>query len=268
MYPSDIKALGSLAWANGSSESNFIGGRCDVKETRAYPNGRLIQQRCFDNNPATFHLALGNMIGKQKLAFAMDKTFDYEVWNQPVKSYEFTYFNPKDPSKRSKNWKDVAVDYDEDFKKGDRFQNPRTRGIRSIYGYGDTEIKKIVGVIAVVTYLGEVDPVPSAGAQEDDEVRTNWVYDLELQEKNGKLIPMGGEWHQNSHPDFLWVPKKRSFAAGSSDYVDVDYTGHSKPSARLTSLAQDSSGDGSPLCRVVKELFRQSSGKDDYLCPE
>ena len=102
-YPDDIKALATLAWSRGNFRANQISGRCDTKNPKTYPNGRLSEQECFDTNPATFHLALGNLIGRQGFAFIMDAAYDYEVWNQPILSYEFEYFNPLDPKQRARN---------------------------------------------------------------------------------------------------------------------------------------------------------------------
>jgi len=39
---------------------------------------------CWDTNPATFHTALVEKLGKEKLGFVMDRTQAGQVWNQPV----------------------------------------------------------------------------------------------------------------------------------------------------------------------------------------
>lgn len=261
-YPNDIKALLTLGWSNGDFKTNFIGGRCNAKKPQIYPNGRLKQQECFDNNPATFHLVLGNMLGNGKVPFAYDKTFDYEVWNQPVTSYEITYFNPLQPAKRSKKWKEVAVDYDDAFKAKDRFQNPNTRGENG----RDANVRKIVGVIATVIYVSEYSPIHSPNPQNDELVRESYTYDLELSEENGKLIPTGGEWHSNLHPDFLWAAQKGSFASSKSDKIELDYDGKSEPSDLVTKTARKASNEANPLCQVIKVLVKESSGMD-YPCP-
>ena len=43
--------------------------------------------------------------------------------------------------------------------------------------------------------------------------RARYLYTLEL-DSTGKII--GGEWHQNAHPDFLWLapPGTRAVATG------------------------------------------------------
>lgn len=264
MYPSDVRALASLAWANGSSDTNFVGGRCDIKKVAMHPNGRIKQQECFDNNPATFHLALANLIGEKQVSFVMDKTFDAEVWNQPIQSYEFIYFNPLNPEKRSKKWGEVAVAYNQAFKAKDRFQKPLTRGVRSGARFDDRAVKKVVGVIASVVYLQEVSPNHGPTPSEDSAARVSYTYDLELTEKGGELVATGGEWHTNVHPDFLWVPKKGDVASSSYDRVAITYTG-AKPEKKLTDTATSASGDGYPLCKVLSHMVEKSSGKK-YSC--
>lgn len=267
-YPNDIKAMVTLAWANGDWDSNFIGRRCEQKKLKTLPNGRISTQDCFDNNPATFHLALGNLIGKAKASFVMDKAYDYQVWNQPVVSYQFMYFNPLDPSQKSKQWAEVAVNYDEAFKERDRFQKPLTRGkfmegredhrsLRS--GVQDSHIKKIVGVIATVVYLVETTPPefgPSPG--EDQFGRDTYLYDLEIAKVDDAWTITGGEWHQNNHPDFLFVPKKNASALSVWDFLSQD------PKS-IGPLASQKAGY--PLCKVIKGLVEKSADAPDaYPC--
>ncbi len=267
-YPHDIRAMASLAWAEGKSGSNFVGGRCNSKDVKAHPNGRLIQDECFDNAPNTFHLALGNLIGKAGLSFVMDKTFDYEVWNQPIYSYEFTYFNPLDRLKRSSDWRKVAVAYDKNFKKADRFQKPLTRGVCSRAGScDDSEISHMVGVIATVVYLAEVTPIPGDEVNENRLVRETYTYDLELKKDRTKYLATGGEWHYNSHPDFLWLPTKDSVATTVYDGVEIDVDLDSGPSQELTNLARGSrenagaSRHSYPLRRVMDKLVEGSESR-------
>lgn len=265
-YPGDVKALLTLAYANGSYESNYVGGRCNDKAPKFFPNGRIANQDCFDNNPATFHLSLGNLIGRAKGGFIMDKTFDYEVWNQPIVGYEFTYFNPNAPSQRDRDWRKVAVPYDQAFKKRDRFQSPLTRGMRGT-SRGDGAIQKVVGVIATIVYADELTPPEHQSTPEADSLgRVSYTYDLELEEVEGKLLAKGGEWHENAHPDFLWTPRKGAFVSMAHDKTVLNYTGTTNPSSLLISVARRASKDAYPLCQVLRELVRQTTGTDTYPC--
>lgn len=269
-YPSDIRAMGSLLWANGSSETNFVGGRCNAKDPKEYANGRLIQQDCFDNNPATFHLALGNMVGIKKYSFVIDKTFDYEVWNQPVQSYEFEYHRPGDESVicKKNNLAKCMVNYDAAFKKKDRFQKPLTRGVCKRRSRekcdgadrDDSKIKKVIGVTATVVYGSEVGPNWGPQPSRDSFMRFESQYDLEL-DAAGKII--GGEWYDNNHVDFMWVPQKDSVARNASDRIDVGYKGALNED--VVAQGPRVSSQGAPLCEVVAHLVSKSSGKT-YSC--
>jgi hypothetical protein len=48
--------------------------------------GRPADESCRDSNAGTYHILLGNYLGKGK-AFAEDRTQDSEVWNQPLRAY-------------------------------------------------------------------------------------------------------------------------------------------------------------------------------------
>ncbi|NBX76814.1 MAG: hypothetical protein EBQ92_09685 [Proteobacteria bacterium] len=267
-YPNDIKAMLTLAWANGEWESNFVGRRCEQKKVKTFPNGRINSQDCFDNNPATFHLALGNMIGKEKASFVMDKAYDYQVWNQPIVGYQFEYFNPLKPETKSKTWSEVAVDYDEKFKKQDRFQTPLTRGkfregserLRNLrLESQDAHIEKVVGVIATVVYLVETTP-PDFGPRpgRDNYGRDVLLYDLEIAKIGDQWMITGGEWHQNNHPDFLFVPRKDSAARAYWDIFEED------PSVVGPQASRKS---GYPLCKILKSLVEGSASKSvTYNC--
>jgi len=191
------------------------------------------------------------------------------VWNQPLYSYEFTYFAPGDPSRRSRNWRDVAVDYDAAFKAKDRFQRPPTRGVRLTSGRDDSAVRKIVGVTATVVYLVEQQPPPHAERAGDEQfTRATYTYDLELAMENGQWVPRGGEWHETAHPDFLWLPRRTTSVRTSFDYLNLGFTGTAAPATEVSDTARQASAYGYPLCQVLKQLVKQSSGADAYRCPE
>lgn len=264
--PDDIRALASLAWTNGNYSHNLIGRRCDTVNPKTYKNGRISETDCADSNPATFHFALTNLIGVHGIPFIMDATFDAEVWNQPVLAYELKYFNPRYPKQKSANFREVMVPYDQLFKKKDRFQRPLTRGYRRDNRYFDGGVSAIVGVQATVVYLVEYQAEFGLQPHENITERVTYTYDLELHEKEGELIPLGGEWHENTHPDFFWVPKKGEVASEKWDLkmpeVDVDAV----PDKELTDVAKQSSREGYPLCSVIEALVRKSSGSFSYRC--
>ena len=267
-YPSDVHAMASLAWSNGNYPANLIGGRCNESKPATYPNGRLKQQECFDTNPASLHYALGNMLGVAHVPFIMDSAFDAEVWNQPILSYDSTYFNPLEPTKKSRHWEEVAVPYDDSFKAKDRFQKPLTRGKRltNDRGYDDSGIVKVVGVTMTLVYLGEVNAVHKPVPAENTTVRVTYTYDLEMHDVGGSLRALGGEWHENAHPDFLWVPQKGAVAYSGYDRYPVDVRFDQAPTAWLSRVASATSRTAYPLCQVLKKLVDESSGDTRYQC--
>jgi len=264
-YPDEIRAMATLNWAKGEYAFNSVGGRCRTDKAETYPNGRLKQEECFDTNPATFLLSLANLIGKAGSSVIMDISFDKEVWNQPIRSYEVTYFNPLDSRYRSRRWKDVAVPYDARFKARDRFQQPLTRGLSKEGRYEDKGISAIVGGIVTVTYLAEVAPANAPVSSQDIERRVSFVFDLELYEAHGHTYAWGGEWHQNAHPDFLWIPQKGTRPKHTAD-VRLSYDLTALPSSELAKAGAGGSVQGYPLCAVLNPLVESSSRKK-YGCP-
>lgn len=90
----DIKALVTLA--HDSVITKFVSLRCNTDDGEGEGKieydeyGRPVDGRCMDTNPATLHLLVTNYLGLQRQSFVMDRTFDDEVWNQPLHSYEIT----------------------------------------------------------------------------------------------------------------------------------------------------------------------------------
>lgn len=264
--PDEVRALVGLAWSNAKVPLNYVGGRCNEKKPETYANGRLKQAGCFDVNPSTFYLALGNLIGRRGASVIMDTSFDKEVWNQPIHSYQIEYFNPRNPAHKSYQWREVAVPYNAAFKARDRFQVPLTRGLRKNGKYDDKAISKIVGARATVVYLYESAPSGTTVPTPNTWKRISYTFDLELYERNGQTFALGGEWHENTHPDFLWLPKK-----GASPFTEFDkpepwYPGDRTPPAELTAAAAKGSQAGYPICRVLMHLANWTSGTNRYQC--
>ncbi|PRQ02192.1 hypothetical protein ENSA5_25270 [Enhygromyxa salina] len=203
LFPSDIKALASLLWANVSTLRRFVGGRTKDKDPPTDEVGRLLAPAAFDTNPATWHLSVVNQIGVARRAFIIDATYDHEVWNQPVYAYRYSYFNPKTRTFQS-GLDGAIVDY-EDFRADDKFAK-----------YRSSEVEKIVGVMMKLTYVTETPPSQRRVDSEDHDRRhtVQYMYDLELDAQTNIL---GGEWYQNKHPDFLWTPLPGVRARASAD---------------------------------------------------
>lgn len=246
-YPSDIKALASLLWAHTGYRSKFVGGRCRTKNPTTDSKGRIISDVCRDTNPRTFHLSLVNEVGRGGKSFIMDAVYDYQVWNHPVLSYSYTYFNPKTGD----------TEYDLDDAKVDkwRFTNDKFRAHRS------SRAKHIVGVAMKVKYLVETKPTQkhSDSSSYDSSKTVSYLYDLEL-DSAGNVI--GGEWYQNAHPDFLWtvnpgfVPSSKGDIFLSSEGL---WNGRSPLNGNWRSGAEKAGNSSQPLTKMVKSLIRLSN---------
>lgn len=239
-YPSDIKGLATLLWAKGNFRTKFIGGRCNSKEPGVDGMGRPTEADCLDNNPGTWHLAIVNQIGVFDRSFIMDASFDYQVWNQPVYGYEYTYYNPK-TKKESKTLAEAIVKVSE-------WETDKRKSVRA------PQTKSIVGIRMQVTYVIENSP-SIREFQEANFSNVNYSYDLELDSKN-KII--GGEWYSESHPDFLWVSDKNTFPEtyGDNPNVKIDLN---NISASAKKAAAVNAKRELPYGAVVRELVKASA---------
>lgn len=84
----DLKALASLI--HDKSSSKFVSLRCNrqgTKDVTVDAYGRVVQNECRDTNAGTYHVLLANYLGLRRQAFAEDRTYDHEVWNQPLRAF-------------------------------------------------------------------------------------------------------------------------------------------------------------------------------------
>lgn len=259
-YPSDIKSLGSLLWANVRTYTKFSGGRCNTKDPeKDSKTGRIKDQECFDTNPGTWHKSVVNQIGISDRSFIIDATYDYEVWNQPVYSYSYKYFNPQNYETSRNDYKDVAIKIG-DFSK-DKFKS-----------YRNPKTKQIVGVEMRVEYIAETQPTQRTFDNDNYDLVTGvtYRYDLEL-DGRGKII--GGEWYSNKHPDFLWTPPKTTRALTSLDKQivnaiesgrkDLEWNHGENLPAIWASNAPRASKEGEPLGLIVEGLIKRSRAESN-----
>jgi hypothetical protein len=242
-YPADIRGLASLLWANANPQTKFVGGRCTLKNPPQEPSGRIKAQECRDTNPATWHLAVVNQIGVAKRSFVIDATFDYEVWNQPMSGYKYTYFNPQTN-------KPVATLAEAKVAK-DQFTNDKFKQFRN------PKTTHIVGIAMDAVWVVENRPSheKTNSAANDYTSGARYLYDLEL-DANGNII--GGEWYQNAHPDFLWHIPPGVKARANNEPSGTWNAKTPFPSA-WTSAAASASRYGIPLGKVVDALAERSN---------
>ncbi len=243
-YPSDIRALASLLWAKTRFESRYLGSRCNDRVVRRYRDGRAVDPACDDVNPGAWHIALVSQLGAQKKPMLIDSTFDFEIWNQPVYSYSYSYFNPA--TGRSVGTLDEAM--------VDIAQWRRDRFAR----YRSENTAFVVGISMELTYTNEADPVQVEDETGYEEVyeTVRYVYDLELNAA-GEII--GGEWYQNAHPDFVWVPQEKLELLTPGDRaVDGPAPLGSVLPAPWKDAAQSSIANMQPLAKLVRALIQKS----------
>ena len=248
-YPSDIKALATLLWAKVRYRSRFIGGRCNDRNPAKDPqSGRILSQICFDTNPGTWHLAVVNQIGASRRSMIMDATYDYQVWNQPILSYSYRYFNPK-TMHYGRSLSEVSVA--PGAFTNDKFAQFRSNGTDSI-----------VGIEMMASYIVETVPTHSTvDSAARDQVKTvKYLYDLEL-DFAGNII--GGEWYQNAHPDFLWTPVQGERIVTAAER-HIPLTGNWQSGQPLENRWQQNASmaaeyEQAPLAAIVEQLIAFSN---------
>lgn len=87
-YPGDLEGLMSLMYTK--VPTLFISSRCNKDEPTTDANGRLVDGECRDMNPGTWHIITTNLLGLRKKSFVLDRTYDDEVWNQPMRNFKIT----------------------------------------------------------------------------------------------------------------------------------------------------------------------------------
>jgi len=183
----DMEAL--LIAAYNRAGASMIGGRCNVgggdDEVERDEHGRAVDVECRDTNPGAMHVILSNYLGMRNRGFAMDRTFDYEVWNQPIESFEVT-----------RNEEITVAEANELLgRTGDTYE--LNEDAATLY--------RIHSTVRWVTE-SHASTVPSDTSRY---TRSDYyTYILEV-DADGRVI--GGEWFGNSretHPDFLWDPQR------------------------------------------------------------
>lgn len=249
-YPSDIKALAAQLYAYAKVNVNFIGSRCNERHPNTDTRGRVTNKECLDTNPASFHMALINQIGRVGIPFIMDTSWNYEVWNSPTVAYRFVFFNPyTDEVPRYVRDAVVEMDY---WKEMQNFSEDPYRYYRS------SKARYLVGVSATVTNAASVTPNHKLedSSVDDRNYTQTYRYDLEL-DQNYTII--GGEWHSENRPDFLWVQKQNIDVLTPGDIVLVDHqvwSGTTRaPGEWSKQAALMAQSLGSPLAFFVEKLI-------------
>jgi subtilisin-like proprotein convertase family protein len=196
---SDIKALLMIAY--DATPAVMLGGRCNARELERNEEGRVTAEECRDVNAGAFHVVVTNMLGIHRRSFVEDRTTDYEVWNQPLRSYEITSL--RDGLSASEAMSILGES-------------------GSTYAY-NADAVSFADVRMRLSYITESSPSEGPRLGEIDYyTRSDYYhYILEL-DAHGDII--GGVWadeSQLSHPDFLWLPTNHGTNFWSISYQNV-----------------------------------------------
>ena len=195
-------------------------------------------------------------MGIQKKSFVIDATFDLQVWNQPVYSYDMSYFNILNDTKGSMEASKVKV--------GD-ISNSREAVMKFIHKMVNPKATHLVGVSMNVAYIAETNPSHDAPGA-DRKVKVNYVFTLELDDNNTII---GGEWLNNQHPDFVWTPADGAKPLNEEDMqISSSIQGDiSSPEVlqKITQYAASASAKGEVLDIVIEYLVKKSSGASPTL---
>ncbi len=206
-YPGDIEALMSLVYGKGL-RVKFLSERCNEKAPDPDEDGRIPEDECRDMNPGSLHVVATNMLGIRGQGFVEDRTYDLQVWNQPVKGYDVT--NATEDGKLKEVTKAEAI--------------ALLDAEGETYTY-NTDAKRFFHVKLALHWITEAPPSQSSHVGESAYTRTdNYEYILET-DADGNI--MGGEYvgsSRTNHPDFVWWPTAKPngwVAEGKVTYEDV-----------------------------------------------
>jgi hypothetical protein len=233
-FPEDIKALGSLLYAKNQEQVILLGKRCRSEALGLFTNA------CDETNPATFHRALVNRVGKMKKTFIADVSPSTEVWNYPVLNYKFSFFNVLSDEEDEKVSKD--------FKEMIEFFSPKKKGFYKS-GKRHRRTSYIVGVKAVVHYrdMRPANLLQTDSFLQDKVLEKEYIYDLEL---DSMFNILGGESYSANLPDFIWAPNDRTYPLSEAEENGLPHS-----SSQVTQMAQAASKEGQPLALIVEKLF-------------
>uniref|UniRef100_H3GZF5 Transglutaminase elicitor n=1 Tax=Phytophthora ramorum TaxID=164328 RepID=H3GZF5_PHYRM len=221
--PMDIKALISDVYDGASVSTVFTGARYNGGDEAADEYGRHTNAAYRDLNPAYFHIAAANILGKLKASFVVDVTAGSEVWNQPVRGF--------------KVYEQTAMTLEE--------------AAQTFYGLEEypwnAAAKSIVYVKSRLSWIVETytdGGLVSSGQIDKFTTGAYYYYLLELDDA-GEIV--GGEWVYNSdsdHPDFLWFAKAKP-AADTVTSIGLSYADVSMLLEQSVACSDSASASGS-----------------------
>ena len=243
-YPSDIKALATLLWAKYPPKIHRLGVTCNNEETeKSIRSGDNVSEKCFGLNPAVWHLTVVHQLGVSQQSFIVDAYYDYEIWNQPALSYEYTYFNL--------NTDQITENIEEAMLPLKGYENDPFKQHRN------SKTKHIIGIAMAFDYMVETLPKAEDNNTADKDAihRVHYYYDLELDDAG---VIIGGEWHTNYHPDFLWTSVQHEKAVSDFEEQAVEswaIRDTALPFSWQEAAKQATQQQHVPLAKIIDQLL-------------
>jgi hypothetical protein len=197
LFASDIKALASLHFSEFLIKTPIVGGRCESPSPGLPVPGT--SPSCESINPGSWHRAVLFLNGMKQRPIFIDTSPHAEVWNTPVVSYQFDYFDVRTGMAASNL--DQAVVRVAEFKNDPRSlkRAPGTQGV--------------VGVrMTITTATGYATSLN--GAHPAQLQKRLYTYELEI---DSHLNILGGEWLGDERPDFAWTLAPGRFPKSQAD---------------------------------------------------
>ena len=246
--PDDIKGLASLFWANADYKTKFVGNRCEFY----YPSpGWFSSPNCISLNAAAFITILGNQAGLRGKNLVFDPSADPEIWNEPLKGYEFRFYNPLN-NEFFPNAASAKISMSQLRSSGDEFLN-------FVATNAAPAATSAVGVFMRVTYAGLVDITDlhhNDTTAEDSSTTDDYDAILEL-DASDNLV--GGEWKFKSHPNFLWWYDESEPVKSVSDEDIPFFGGDGSSLSGFMDQITKASAKGQPLAAIVNLLTASAS---------
>lgn len=243
-HPLDIKGLASLLWSSYNVDVPIVGTRCKDSNFVRDQYDIITDSHCFNPNPASFHLAILNLLGTHRMPVFMNRVMYQEVWNVPIVAYNVEYFPLRGFIKRTSPDPEKALTPLSKLKKENYFK------------YRSHATTWVVGVKMTVTYPVGHDLTRNETTA-TEMAQAEYTYDLEL---NANGVVIGGEWREEPHPDFLWAidPSLPPLTLGDRLLANQFKWDGSPISFQWLPSVQAASRSNQPLELIVRKLIELS----------
>ncbi len=184
----DIKALTTFSYHYGLN-AKTLALRCYDESVSYGSYGRPTKSRCRDSNPGSFHVVLANLLGLQKRAFVMDKSFDYQVWSYPIRKF--------------------VVESEQTLTASEANAKIGASGSTYVFNVNAKAFKYLKTAVYIIQGSPYYRDGPLLPTISNYTLKVTYYYVLEL-DGAGNII--GGEWvgtSKRNHPDFIWVPYRK-----------------------------------------------------------